>query len=151
MMKITERWRKVLRNIFRGISVSVVSLIIQACYGIMPPDEPGLVEYGMPVPPAYGMPSGTSIFGKVVAKETGKPIFGIEVSIEETEYCKRTHEDGYFDFWIPIQDEYKLKIKDIDGPYNDGLFKEQTWTLTQNDTYKTLLIGMELDTESDEE
>jgi hypothetical protein len=149
MMKISERCRKVLRTVSRGIGVSVVSLIIQACYGILPPDEPS-AAYGMPAP-AYGMPPETSISisGKVVAKETGKPIFGIEVSIEDTEHCKRTHEDGYFDFWIPIQDEYKLKIKDIDGPYNGGLFKEQTWTLKQNDTYNNLLIGLDLDTESD--
>jgi hypothetical protein len=150
MMKISERCRKILRNVFRGIGVSVVSLIIQACYGILPPDEP--CEYGMPYP-EYGMPVNqeTSIYGKVVAKETGKPIFGIEVSIEETEYCKRTYEDGYFNFLVPVQIEYKLKFKDVDGPYNDGLFKEQIWTLKQNDTNKTLLIGMDLETETNAE
>jgi hypothetical protein len=46
---------------------------------------------------------------------------------------------------VPIQDVYKLKLEDIDGPYNGGLFKEKTWTLKQNDTYNTLLIGMDLD------
>jgi hypothetical protein len=151
MMKISERCRKVLRTIFRGIGVSIVSLIIQACYGILPPDDPG-AAYGMP-PPEYGPDyiQETSIYGKVVAKETGEPILGIEVSIEETEYWERTDKYGYFYFWLPVQEEYKLKIEDIDGEYNGGLFKGQTWTLKQDDTYKTLLIGMDLDTEAEEE
>ncbi|MDR2716970.1 MAG: carboxypeptidase-like regulatory domain-containing protein [Treponema sp.] len=151
MMKISERFRKVLRMVFRGIGVSVVSLIIQACYGILPPDEPG-AAYGMPAP-AYGMPPeiSTSISGRVRAAKTQEPIIGIHVSIEETEYWERTDKSGYFSFWIPVQDEYKLKFEDVDGPYNGGLFKEQTWKLKQNDTYSTLLISMELDTEPDEE
>jgi hypothetical protein len=149
MVKISERCRKILRNVFRAISVSVVSLIIQACYGILPPDDP-VVEYGMPAP-AYGMPPETSIFGKVIAKETGKPVLGIQVSIEETEYWDRTNKDGYFNFIVPNQKEYKLKFEDVDGPYNDGLFKKQILTLNYNDTNNTILISMDLDTESDEE
>jgi len=114
---------------------------------MMVPDEPW-VAYGMPAPdPDYVQH--VSISGKVVSKETQKPIFGIEVSIEETENVvepERTDKNGYFSFYIPVQEVYKLKIEDVDGPYNGGLFKSQTWTLNQNDTYKTLLIGMELDT-----
>jgi hypothetical protein len=150
-MKVSERCRKILRTIFRGISVSVVSLIIQACYGVIYPDEPEM--YGMPYP-EYGIPppsEETSIYGKVVAKETGKPIFGIQVSVEETEYWERTDKYGRFNLWVPVQEEYKLKFEDVDGPYNDGLFKKQTWTLKQDDTYKTLLIGMDADTENNKE
>ena len=150
-MKVFERGRRILRTVLRGMSISVASLILQACYGIMPPDEP-YAEYGMP-PPAYGMPphQETSISGKVVAKETGKPILGIQVSIEETEYWERTDKYGYFSFWVPIKEVYQLKIEDVDGPYNDGLFKAQTWKLTQDDIYKTLLIGMDEDTKTDED
>jgi len=131
MISITERCRKILRTIFRGIGVSAVSLIIQACYGVMPPEEE------------------SSISGKVVAKETGKPILGIQVSVEETEYWERTDKNGYFSFWVPIQEVYVLKFEDIDGPYNDGLFKQQIWTLKQDDIYKILLIGMDEDKETD--
>ncbi|MDR0301429.1 MAG: hypothetical protein LBI04_03845 [Treponema sp.] len=143
MTKISERCRKILRTVFRGIGVSVVSLIIQACYGILPPDEPGC-EYGMP-PPDYIQE--ISIRGTVTAKKTGNPIFGIRVSvvIEETEYWERTDKYGYFSLWVPVQDVYQLKIEDVDGTYNDGLFKEQTWTLKHNDTYSTLLIGMDIE------
>jgi hypothetical protein len=148
MINITGRFRKVLRTVLRGVGVSVVSLILQACYGVMYPDEP--VAYGMPAP-AYGMPPDLSISGKVVAKETGKPIFGIQVSVEETELMERTDKNGNFYLYAPIQETYKLKFEDVDGPYNDGYFKQQIWTLKQEDTYRTLLIGMDEDTVTDEE
>jgi hypothetical protein len=110
----------------------------------MYPDEPA--AYGMP-PPAYGMPPEVSIYGKVVAKETGKPIFGIQVSVEETELSRRTDENGNFYFYVPVKEEYKIKFEDVDGPYNGGLFKDQTWTLKQDDTYRNMLIGMDIETE----
>jgi hypothetical protein len=137
MKKITDRSRKILSMIFRGISVSAASLILQACYGIIPPDEP-YAEYGMP-------PSNT-IQGKVASKKTQEPIFGIEVSIEGTKYLIHTREDGYFYLdGVGIQDVYTLKFKDVDENAHGGLFKEQTWTLKQNDTSNTLLIYMDLD------
>jgi hypothetical protein len=145
-MKIFERGRRILRTVFRGMSVSVVSLILQACYDTMSPDNPG-GAYGMPAP-AYGMPPYESIYGRVVAQETGKPIFGIQISVEETEYWDYTDKSGWFSFHLPIQEVYKLKFKDVDGPYHGGLFKEQTWTLNQGDTYN-LLIGMDTDTETE--
>jgi len=150
MKALVNRGRKILSNILRAISVSVASLILQACYGIIPPDEPA--EYGMP-PPEYGPPiNETSIYGKVQSKETGEPIFGIKVSIEGTEYWKRTDEDGRFYIYLPVREKYKLKFEDVDGTYNGGLFKDQTFTLNQNDTYYNLLIGMDLvNTETDAE
>jgi hypothetical protein len=150
MKNIANCGRKILSRIFRVISVSAASLILQACYGIMPPDDPG-AAYGMP-PPEPGYVPHTSIYGKVVSSnETDKPIFGIKVSIEGTTYWDYTDKDGRFSFSLPSQDVYKLKLEDVDGPYHGGLFKGQTWTLNQNDTYKTLLIGMDLDTETNEE
>jgi hypothetical protein len=145
MIMISERFRKILRAVFRAVSISVVSLVIQACYGIMYPDEP-YAEYGMP-PPDYNQE--TSIRGKVIAKETGDPIFGIRVSVNigQTEYWDRTDKYGNFSLWLPVQDIYELKFEDVDGPYNGGLFKGETYTLKQNDIYTTLLIGMDIDTE----
>ncbi|MDR2942577.1 MAG: carboxypeptidase-like regulatory domain-containing protein [Treponema sp.] len=149
MIRISEYYRKIIRKIFRGIGVSVVSLVIQACYGIIPPDEP-YAEYGMPCPPDYVQE--TSIYGKVRVKGTGEPIFGIKVSIEETEYSKRTDENGdFYIYGLPAQEKYKLKFEDVDGTYNGGLFKKETLTLKQSDTYNTLLISMDLDTETNAE
>ena len=144
-MKIFERGRKILRMIFRGMSVSVVSLILQACYDTMPPDEQG-GAYGMPPPRKE-----TSIYGQVVAKETEKPIFGIKISVEKTEYWDYTNKDGWFYFWLPIREDYKLKFEDVDGSYHGGLFKEQTLTLNQGNTYYDLLISMDIDTGTETE
>jgi hypothetical protein len=132
MMKISERGRKILRTVFRGIGVSAVSLIIQACYGMPFPDD--------------GME--TSIYGKVMSNETGDPILGINVSIEETELWDRTDKNGGFYLLVPTQDEFILKFEDIDGPYNGGLFKEQKFTLKLEDAHSTLMIGMDIDSES---
>jgi hypothetical protein len=145
MTNITGRFRKVLRTVFRGIGVSVVSLILQACYGVMYPDEPA--AYGMPPPDCNRE---ISINGKVKTR-TGEPIFGIKVSVEETEYWERTDKYGWFYFRLPVQETFKLKFEDVDGPYNGGLFKEQTWTLKKDDAYTNLLIGMDIDTETDGE
>jgi hypothetical protein len=127
MKTITGRGRKILSRLFRVISVSAASLILQACYGMPPPDDLSTIQ------------------GKVVAKETQKPILGIKVSIAGSEDFEYTNKDGSFFLYVPIRDAYILKFEDVDGPYNDGLFKEQTWTLSQNDTYNSLLIGMDLD------
>jgi hypothetical protein len=149
MKNIANRGRKILSHIFRVISVSAASLILQACYGVMPPDEPS-AAYGMPPPDPPGYIQKTSIYGKVVSsEETQKPIFGIKVSIEGTEYWEYTDKDGRFSFYVPIQDIYKIKLEDVDGPYHGGLFKGKTWTVDQNDIYKTLLIGMDLDTDGE--
>jgi len=147
MKKITGRGRKILSRLFRVISVSAASLILQACYGMMPPDEPWA---------AYGMPPSqeneeTSIYGTVVSKKTGEPIFGIKVSIEGTEVSARTNEVGYFYLWVKIQDVYNINFKDVDGPYNGGEFQEMTLPFKQNDSYYNLWIPMDLVTQTDEE
>lgn len=126
--------------IFRGISVSAVLLILQAC-GILFPDEP---------------PPSTTIQGKVSANETRSPIPGIKVSIEETGYLGYTDADGAFKFEkVPINGDYKIKLEDVDGDANGGLFKEKTLTLKKGDydgtnafsTNPFILIDMDLDTE----
>ena len=62
MKKLSEKGRKALRMIYRGLGVTAVSLIFQACYG-------------MP----YDMGDDVTIYGSVRAKETSKPIKGIRV------------------------------------------------------------------------
>jgi len=154
MASIANRFRKILRTVFRGIGVSVVSLILQACYGVIYPDDIGTGgpggAYGMP-PPAYGMPPYTNIYGKVTASNTGEAIFGIKVSNEENDDWEYTDRYGRFDFRMPIKETYKFKFEDVDGIYHGGFFKEKSLTLKEEDTYNPLLIAMDLDTETDEE
>ena len=140
MKIITGRVRKILSRLFRVISVSAASLILQACYGIIPPDEP-VDMYGMP-PPHENQE--TTIRGTVVSKKTGEPIFGIKVSIEGTEVSARTDENGNFYLWVKIQDVYNIKFEDVDGPFNDGEFQEMTLPFKQNDSYYNLWIPMDL-------
>jgi len=88
----------------------------------------------------------TSFYGKVVAKDSQEPIFGIKMSIDGIEDFDYTNKYGDFSFWLPVQqDEYIIKFEDVDGPAHGGLFKEQTRTLTQNDRGKPLMIEMESD------
>jgi hypothetical protein len=147
MKTIIDRGQRTLKNIFRAISVAAVSLILQACFGILPPD-PIICEYGVPTP--YENQE-TVIHGTVMSRKTGEPIFGIMVSVEGTGVSARTNEDGYFFLRATIRNSYTIKLEDVDGPYNGGLFKRETWRLKQEDTYNTLLIGMDLDTESNAE
>jgi len=154
MKKISDRFRKILRKVFYGIGASVISLILQACYGPMLETS---VAYGPPNPnnPDDGKPYYTYIDGKVKAKGTEKPIWGIQVSVEgiaPSEGIRRTNMKGEFLFLVPVQDEYILKFEDIDGPANDGLFKQQTKTFNKEFiNNNTILISMEEDIETVEE
>jgi putative lipoprotein (rSAM/lipoprotein system) len=143
MKKISDRFRKILRKVFYGLGVSVISLILQACYG---PMLESTVAYGMPNPRI-------NFSGTVKAKKTNMPIKGIQVSLEDIDGYILTDKDGYFYFtlWSPTLEEYNLIIKDIDGKDNDGLFKKTTRKLNLNDSDKPLLIDMDEDTGSDEE
>ena len=137
MKTIVGRGRKILSRLFRVISVSAASLVLQACYGIILPET---------IECEYGPPSSTSINGKVSANKPGNPVIpGIKVSIEGTEYWDYTNKDGDFSFWgVPIKDAYIVKFEDVDGLAQGGLFGEQIWTLKQEETYRTLLIRMDL-------
>jgi putative lipoprotein (rSAM/lipoprotein system) len=141
MKKITDRGRKILSRFFRVISVTAASLILQACYGMMMPEEPMGGAYGMPSPEI-------TIRGKVSANKTEKPIPGIKVSIEETSYYKYTDAEGnfYFNIYYQPQGVYKLKFEDVDGPDNGGQFKEKIQTIKKDDIDDSfLLIGMDSD------
>ena len=110
MKKLSEKGRKVLRMIYRGLGVTAVSLIFSACYG-MPPDGPG--PYNDDV----------RISGSVQSKKTGNPIRGIHVSIVGMTSADTTSSGGYFYVYVPRQDYYTVKFEDIDGPENDGQFR----------------------------
>jgi hypothetical protein len=141
MAEIANRFRKILRTVFRGIRVSAISLILQACFS---------VAYGPPNPSAaYGPPppkEKDSISGTVISKETGKPIPGIKVSVEETESYKLTDNNGNFEIILPRKNYYLLKIQDIDGPANGGLFKIQAKFVRGEEINSPIVINMEADT-----
>jgi hypothetical protein len=145
MKKISDRFRKILRKVFYGIGVSVISLILQACYGPML-ESPA--AYGMPYPPDD---QDKSISGTVKAKETFMPILGIKVSIGEIDSYKLTDNNGNFEFIVPRRNYYSLIIEDIDGQDNGGLFKRQITVVSKDDINKPIYIYMDADTGTEEE
>ena len=129
MKKLSEKSRRLCRRllmmIYRGLGVTAVSLIFQACYG-MPPD----------------MGDDVVIHGSVRAKETSKPIQGIRVSIADT-FDNYTSSKGNFYVYVPRQDYYTVKFEDIDGPENGGLFK--TYEITVYASKSALRVDLEED------
>ena len=148
MIKLTEKSRKILRSIYRGIGTATVVLSIGAC-PIM------ACMYG-PAPDMYGMPPDTRediyIQGQVINESTKEPITGIAVYMQNLNYHTTTGYNGYFSFYVPKQNNtYKLIFTDIDKEANGGIFKQLEIELTQEQAEalrnKPLIIEMELETD----
>ena len=132
MIRLSGKSRRVLRAIYRGLGVTAVSLIFQACYGPLIPEEP----YAM-----YGMPPGYKeqlyIRGQVKSKKTGEPIKGIRIWLKgvtsDYSYSTSTYSDGDFSFYLREKDDYIIIFTDIDGVYNGGSYKQHTINLTKEE------------------
>jgi len=134
MKKFSEKVRRVLRTIFRGLGVTAVSFIFQACYG-MPPQAGDEV----------------TIHGSVKSKTTSEPIQGIKISIEDMTLEGKTSNNGNFYIYLPRQDAYTINFQDIDGPENGGEFKPYSKTVdTQGEAPISIEVEVELE-EVDEE
>ena len=132
MIKLSEKGRKILRAIYRGLGTAAVSLTFGACNWLFMP-----MMYGMP-PDEYGMPpyyeEDFLLEGTIKSKKTGEAIYGISVWINEISnyHPLISYSDGRFETYIPlpIKDNYTLIFTDIDGKKN-GSFKQLTITLTK--------------------
>ena len=117
MKKIEIKFRKSLRKIFNGISLTAVAFTFQACYG-MEPDCYNDVKFS----------------GTVISKTTNLPIQGIKVSVnDESHNIGITDENGKFEFYASVRNcpgEYSDKVSflDIDGAEN-GCFADTTITV----------------------
>jgi putative lipoprotein (rSAM/lipoprotein system) len=130
MIKLSEKSRKILRAVYRGLGTATVSLSVSACPFFLA----GM--YGMPA--EYGMPPDyyeeIAICGKVVTK-TGEPIQGIGIYIEgiTSYYAILTDIIGEFYIYVPKQDNYTIIFTDIDKDKNGGEFKQKTIDLARED------------------
>ena len=133
MIKLSEKGRKILRAIYRGVGTAAVSLAFGACNWLMMP-----MMYGMPV--EYGMPpyyeEDYLIQGIIKSKKTGEPIYGISVWINEVSNYSPliSYSEGSFYAYapMPIKDNYTIIFTDIDGERN-GSYKQLTINLTKEE------------------
>jgi len=149
MFKLTEKSRKVLRAIYKGLGVTAVSMVFHAC----PVEtEYGWAEYGMP--PDYPAREEFCIRGQVRAMDNNyKPIKGITVVVGANNaypyYSTTTYDFGDFYLYVPKQDSYTIIFTDVDGERNGGRFKQLEMILTleeiQAQKDELLLINLELE------
>ena len=130
-MKLSEKSRKVLRAIYRGLGVAAAALLFHACES-----DTYYTMYGPAPVPEYGMPpyykEDLLIRGSVKSKKTGRSIPGIAIWIKDvTVYSAiMTDLDGSFYIHVPKHDNYTIVVSDVDGGENGGLFKQRTINLT---------------------
>jgi len=127
MLKLSEKSRKILRAIYRGLGVTAVSTVFFTCQY----ETAGGGAYGMP--PDYWENEEILITGCVISKKTNDPIDGICIYINDVPYYSPsfTYSNGMFYIYAPIMDEYTIIITDIDGGIN-GRYKQQTITITKD-------------------
>jgi len=129
MIKLSEKNRKILRTVYKGLGVTAVSLVFGACPFYEEPGS-GWAAYGMP--PDY-VREELCIRGLVRTKDDArKPIRGIAVVIDgvNNNYPYITNDFGDFYIWMPKQESYKVIFTDIDGDKNGGRFKQYEITFT---------------------
>jgi len=150
MLKLSERSRKVLRAIYKGLGVTAVSMVFHAC---PVESEHGWAEYGMP--PDYPAREEFYIRGQVRAIDNDyKPIKGIAVVVVGADntypyYSTTTYDFGDFYLYVPKQDSYTLIFTDVDGERNGGRFMQLEMTLTIEEVQalkdEPLFINLELE------
>lgn len=100
------------QKIIRGLSLTSVMFVFQACYG--PPQDFGYDVY---------------LSGIVTSSVTGKPIKGIKVSLRDTSQYELTDSVGTFNMYVPRLNSYKIIFEDVDS-INQGSFVSKDTTLT---------------------
>jgi hypothetical protein len=118
-MKILEKSRKLLRNIYMVLGAGAISLLFQACYG--GPMDDMLDE---------------EIQGQVVSKKSGEGINGIAIYVKDAySGYLQSYDNGSFHLYLPRQEDktYPIIFTDIDGEDNGGRFKQHSITLTPED------------------
>jgi len=138
MIKLSDKSRRVLRKIYKGLAVTVAPLLFQTCF--IETETP--VEYG----PGPDIGDDILIHGSVCSA-ANIPIPGIKVSVGSSAYF--TNEYGNFRIYMPKQESYELQFEDVDGPEN-GSYKTQTKTISLDVAYNWLNVQLDEEDEADE-
>lgn len=98
-----------IRKLLGGLSLTSALFIFQACYGSPQDFDLDVV-----------------IEGQVKSEETGLPIKGIKVSIEETQQYQLTNDDGQFSIYTAAFNAIRVKFEDIDSIQNGAFNSRDT-------------------------
>ena len=128
MIKLSDKSRKILRAIYRGLGVTAITLAVNSCE-IIPPYQ-SWDEYG-PGPDINR--EEILIRGQVKSKRTGEMIKGIAMYIEGIYNYPSMIYTGDFYFFVPVRNNYTIIFTDIDGEANGGKFKQYTLNLTREE------------------
>lgn len=98
-----------IRNLMRGLSITSMVFVFQACYG-----TPQDMKYDM------------YIEGLVKGSATGEPIQGIKVSLPDTDQYEYTDDRGKFSFYTDLSGSYPIFFEDEDGGQNGAFMSKDT-------------------------
>lgn len=112
---MTKNWR---RRLLGGLSLTSALFVFQACYGS--PQDMGL---------------DILVQGQVKSKNTGTPIKGIKVSVNDGMQYEYTDEQGSFSFYTYWGGTFKVAFEDT-AIVQDKLYKSKDTIITRtvNDT-----------------
>ena len=116
--------RNQIRTLIGGLSFTTALFVFQACYG-MPQD----------------LTDDVFISGKVVSRNSGLPVQGIQVGVDLLYHYALTDSLGEFEFYIPLMDSVKLSIEDTDPDSNgDYLSKDTVLVNPRNEVFLNIVL-----------
>jgi hypothetical protein len=93
--------RNWIRRLLGGLSLTSALFIFQACYG-----SPQDFDHDV------------MIEGQVKSEETGLPVKGIKVSVDETEQYQLTNDEGKYSIYAYVLNDVRVRFEDIDSIQN---------------------------------
>jgi len=105
------------QKIIRGLSLTSVMFVFQACYG---------------TPQDFGYD--VCLSGIVTSSVTGKPIKGIKVSLGDTSQYELTDSVGTFNMYVPRLNSYKIIFEDVDSTNEGNFVSKDTTLISVNDS-----------------
>jgi hypothetical protein len=121
-----EKARMMLRNVYVALGATAMPFLIHAAYGIRQPD-----------PDSYTVP----LQGRVVHGETGEPVAGISVRYDHYTVVD-TDSDGRFLIYVPEEDLYSIRFRDVDGFESNGFFSTKYIEIARDEIGDPLEVSL---------